>query len=55
VQKIALVETQQRQWKKPHPSFIYNGKQGGGVPILGEGHEIETRETCIPTSLNINK
>jgi hypothetical protein len=35
-------------------SFIYSGKQGGGVRVLGEGHDIVTRETCLPTSLNVN-
>jgi hypothetical protein len=24
------------------------------VAFLGEGHDIVTRETCIPTSLNVN-
>jgi hypothetical protein len=33
-------------------SFIASGKQGGGATVLGEGHDIVTRETCIPTSLN---
>jgi hypothetical protein len=35
-------------------SFISSGKQGGGAIVLGEGHVIVTRETCIPISLNIN-
>jgi hypothetical protein len=30
------------------------GKQGGGATVLREGPDIVTRETCIPTSLNIN-
>jgi hypothetical protein len=35
-------------------SFIYSGKQGGGAVVLREGCDIVTRETCVPTSLNIN-
>jgi hypothetical protein len=35
-------------------SFIYSGKQGGGATVLREGCDIVTRETCIPTSLNVN-
>jgi hypothetical protein len=42
--------------KKPDSSFsesfISSGKQGGGATVLGEGHDIVTRETCVPTSLN---
>jgi hypothetical protein len=34
--------------------FLSSGKQGGGAAVLREGHGIVTRETCIPTSLNIN-
>jgi hypothetical protein len=34
-------------------SFISSDKWGGAT-VLGEGHDIVTRETCIPTSLNIN-
>jgi hypothetical protein len=37
-----------------HESFISSGQQGGGATVLGEGHDTVTRETCIPTSLNIN-
>jgi hypothetical protein len=44
---------------KPHvllrgESFIPSGKQGGGAAVLGEGRDIVTRETCVPTSLNAN-
>jgi hypothetical protein len=35
-------------------SFISSGKQGGGATVLQEGHDIVTRETCAPTSLNLN-
>jgi hypothetical protein len=35
-------------------SFISSGKQEGGATVLGEEHDTVTRETCIPTSLNIN-
>jgi hypothetical protein len=35
-------------------SFISSSKQGGGATVLREGHNIVTRETCIPTSLNVN-
>jgi hypothetical protein len=35
-------------------SFISSGKQGGGATVLGEEGDIGTRETCVPTSLNIN-
>jgi hypothetical protein len=35
-------------------SFISSGKQGGGATVLGEGHDIVTRETLVPTSLNRN-
>jgi hypothetical protein len=35
-------------------SFISSGKQGGGATILWERHDIETRENCIPGSLNTN-
>jgi hypothetical protein len=35
-------------------SFISSGKQGNGATVLWEGRDIVTRETCIPTSLNIN-
>jgi hypothetical protein len=35
-------------------SFISSGKQGGGATVLGEGFDIVTRETCIPTSLKVN-
>jgi hypothetical protein len=35
-------------------SCISSGKQGGGATVLGEGRDIVTRETCIPTSLNVN-
>jgi hypothetical protein len=35
-------------------SSTFSGKQGGGATVLSEGHDIVTRETCIPTSLNIN-
>jgi hypothetical protein len=48
--------------KKPPPSkslkssfskyFISSGKQG--AKVLGEGPDIVTRETCTPTSLNVN-
>jgi hypothetical protein len=69
VQKAVLVETynqqQCQQWtiKNPHQktlvssfrkSFISSGKQGGRATVPGEGHDIVTRETCVPTSLNIN-
>jgi hypothetical protein len=44
--------------KKPmfsfNKSFISSGKQGGLATALGEGRDIGTRETCLPTSLNIN-
>jgi hypothetical protein len=49
--------------KKPHQktlvssfnqSFISSGKQGGRATVLGEGRDIVTGETCVPTSLNIN-
>jgi hypothetical protein len=33
--------------------FISSGKQGGGATVLGEGYDIVTGETCIPTSLNV--
>jgi hypothetical protein len=35
-------------------SFISRGKQGGGATFLGEGRYIVTRETCFPSSVNIN-
>jgi hypothetical protein len=35
-------------------SFIYSGKQEGGATVLQEGHDIVTRETCIPTFLKVN-
>jgi hypothetical protein len=35
-------------------SFISSGKQGGGATVLWEGCDIITKETLIPTSLNIN-
>jgi hypothetical protein len=35
-------------------SFISSGKQGGGATVLGEGCDIVTRETCLPTSLDLN-
>jgi hypothetical protein len=35
-------------------SFITSGKQGGKATVLREGCDIVTRETCIPTSLNLN-
>jgi hypothetical protein len=35
-------------------SFIYSDKQGGGAAVLGERRDIVTRETCIPTSLNVS-
>jgi hypothetical protein len=35
-------------------SFTSCGKQGGGARVLWESHDIVTRETCIPTSLNVN-
>jgi hypothetical protein len=35
-------------------SFMSSGKQGGGAAVLGEGRDIVTRETCVPTSLNAN-
>jgi hypothetical protein len=35
-------------------SFISNGKLGGGATVFQEGHDSVTRETCIPTSLNVN-
>jgi hypothetical protein len=35
-------------------SFISSGKQEGGTTFLGEGCDTVTRETCAPTSLNIN-
>jgi hypothetical protein len=35
-------------------SFISSGKQGGGATVLREGRDTVTRETCVPTSLNIN-
>jgi hypothetical protein len=35
-------------------SFIFSGKQGGGAAVLREVCDIVTRETCIPTSLNVN-
>jgi hypothetical protein len=31
-----------------------SGKQVGGTTVLREWHDIVTRETCIPASLNIN-
>jgi hypothetical protein len=34
-------------------SSIPKCKQGRAV-VLREGHDIVTRETCVPTSLNIN-
>jgi hypothetical protein len=34
-------------------SFIPSGKQGGGAAVLGEGHDIVTRGTCVPASLNV--
>jgi hypothetical protein len=35
-------------------SFIYTCKQGGGAMVLGEGHDIVTRETWDSYSLKIN-
>jgi hypothetical protein len=35
-------------------SFLSSGKQGGGATVLGEGRDTVTRETCIPTSMNVN-
>jgi hypothetical protein len=35
-------------------SFIFSGKQASGATVLGEGCDIITRETCVPTSLNVN-
>jgi hypothetical protein len=35
-------------------SFIYSGKQGGGVTVLGEGYDIVTGETCDHYFLNVN-
>jgi hypothetical protein len=35
-------------------SFISSGKQGGGATVLGDRSDIVRRETCVPTSLNIN-
>jgi hypothetical protein len=35
-------------------SFISSGKQEGGATIFRESRDIETRETCLPTSLNAN-
>jgi hypothetical protein len=35
-------------------SFIYSDKQGGGATVLGEGCDIVTRETSVPTSLKVN-
>jgi hypothetical protein len=35
-------------------SFLSSGKQGGGETVLREGHDIVTRETWDPTSLNLN-
>jgi hypothetical protein len=29
-------------------------KQGGGAAVLGEGHDTVTRDTCVPSSLNVN-
>jgi hypothetical protein len=31
-------------------SFTSSGKQGGGAPVLKEGCDIVTGETCVPTS-----
>jgi hypothetical protein len=36
-------------------SFISSGKQGGGAAVLGEGHDIVTREICFPTSFSERK
>jgi hypothetical protein len=36
-------------------SFIYSSKQGGGVPVLEEGCDIVTGETCVPTSISEHK
>jgi hypothetical protein len=59
--------TQQQQQQQPHsqpiknpPSsfskfFISSGKQGGGATVLGEGCDIVTRETCVPTSFSEGK
>jgi hypothetical protein len=69
VQKAALVETHQpvaaaaaANQNPPSKSlasffsksFISNGKQGGGATVLREECDIVTRETCIPTLLNVN-
>jgi hypothetical protein len=35
-------------------SFISSGKQEGGTAVLWEEPDIVTRETCVPTSLNLN-
>jgi hypothetical protein len=35
-------------------SFICSGKQGGGATVLWEGCNIVKRETCVPTSQNVN-
>jgi hypothetical protein len=35
-------------------SFMSSVKQGGGTTVLREGCDIVTRETCTPTSLNVN-
>jgi hypothetical protein len=55
----AISQATPRQPIKTHQktllsSFSKSGKQGGGAAVLGEGHDIVTRESCIPTSLNLN-
>jgi hypothetical protein len=35
-------------------SFASSGKQEGGATVLWEGHDIVTKETCFPASLNVN-
>jgi hypothetical protein len=54
-------QQQQQPIKIPHQnlmssfreSLISSSKQGSGATVLREGHDIVTRETCLPTSLNI--
>jgi hypothetical protein len=34
--------------------YVLVCKQGGRATVLGEGGDTVTRETCVPTSLNLN-
>jgi hypothetical protein len=53
---LPSIPYQKRKKKKTFSkSFIFSGKQRGGATVLGEGRDIVTRETCVPTSMNIKQ